>query len=123
MNGAVYLRQSTVEEKVPSEQLICFSVPLRFFPKGGGSMGRMTRRYWNINLKEMMEAGHGTRKWNPKMTPYISAKQACDLVFYAASRGKQFLIVDTKNKEADSVAWATIRAWCQQIGPYRNETS
>ncbi|PHT54981.1 30S ribosomal protein S2, chloroplastic [Capsicum baccatum] len=39
----------------------------------------MTRRYWNINLQEMMEAavhfGHGTRKWNPKMAPYISAKR------------------------------------------------
>lgn len=38
----------------------------------------MARRYWNINLEEMMEAGihfgHGTRKWNPRMTPYISAK-------------------------------------------------
>ncbi|KAK2965089.1 hypothetical protein RJ640_012563 [Escallonia rubra] len=39
----------------------------------------MTKRYWNINLEEMMEAGvhfgHGTRKWNPKMAPYISAKR------------------------------------------------
>ncbi|KAL8545647.1 hypothetical protein ACS0TY_005689 [Phlomoides rotata] len=39
----------------------------------------MTRRYWNINLDEMLEAGvhfgHGTRKWNPKMAPYISAKR------------------------------------------------
>ena len=38
--------------------------------------GEMTRRYWNINLEEMMEAGvhfgHGTRKWNPRMAPYIS---------------------------------------------------
>ncbi|MFS7892152.1 30S ribosomal protein S2 [Helianthus anomalus] len=96
----------------------------------------MTRRYWNINLEEMMEAGvhfgHGTRKWNPKMAPYISAKrkgihitnltrtarflsEACDLVFDAASRGKQFLIVGTKNKEADSVAWAAIRAWCHYV--------
>ncbi|KAJ0786292.1 putative ribosomal protein S2 [Helianthus annuus] len=96
----------------------------------------MTRRYWNINLEEMMEAGvhfgHGTRKWNPKMAPYISAKrkgihitnltrtarflsEACDLVFDAASRGKQFLIVGTKNKEADSVAWAAIRARCHYV--------
>ncbi|KAK6786513.1 hypothetical protein RDI58_015038 [Solanum bulbocastanum] len=66
----------------------------------------MTRRYWNINLEEMMEAGvhfgHATRKWNPKMAPYIFAKhngihitnltrtahfllEACDLVFDAAS--------------------------------------
>ena len=77
----------------------------------------MTKRYWNIDLEEMMRAGvhfgHGTRKWNPRMAPYISAKrkgihiinltrtarflsEACDLVFDAASRGKQFLIVGTK---------------------------
>nr|YP_010583851.1 ribosomal protein S2 [Brocchinia acuminata]YP_010921425.1 ribosomal protein S2 [Brocchinia micrantha]UZT28046.1 ribosomal protein S2 [Brocchinia acuminata]WIL94166.1 ribosomal protein S2 [Brocchinia micrantha]WQM21318.1 ribosomal protein S2 [Brocchinia acuminata]WQM21579.1 ribosomal protein S2 [Brocchinia micrantha] len=91
----------------------------------------MTRRYWNINLEEMMEAGvhfgHGTKKWNPRMAPYISAKrkgihitnlartarflsEVCDLVFDAASRGKSFLIVGTKNKAADSVASAAIRA-------------
>ena len=33
--------------------------------------GEMARRYWNINLEEMMEAGihfgHGTRKWNPRV--------------------------------------------------------
>ncbi|KAK8945656.1 hypothetical protein KSP40_PGU005233 [Platanthera guangdongensis] len=79
----------------------------------------MERRYWNINLEEMMEAGvhfgHGTKKWNPKMAPYISAKrkgihitnltitarflsEACDLVFDAASGGKKLLIVGTKNK-------------------------
>jgi len=91
----------------------------------------MTRRYWNINLEEMMEAGvhfgHGTKKWNPRMAPYISAKrkgihitnlartarflsEACDLVFDASSRGKSFLIVGTKNKASDSVASAAIRA-------------
>ncbi|KAK6768548.1 hypothetical protein RDI58_031334 [Solanum bulbocastanum] len=76
--------------------------------------------------------GHGTRKWNPKMAPYISAKrkgihitnltrtarflsEACDLVFDAASRGKQFLIVGTKNKAADSVEWAAIRARCHYV--------
>ncbi|KAF3654008.1 30S ribosomal protein S2, chloroplastic [Capsicum annuum] len=84
----------------------------------------------------MMEAGvhfgHGTRKWNPKMAPYISAKhkgihitnltrtahflsEACDLVFDAASRGKQFLIVRTKNKTVDSVEWAAIRARCHYV--------
>ncbi|KAL7598313.1 hypothetical protein Lser_V15G23220 [Lactuca serriola] len=84
----------------------------------------------------MMEAGvhfgHGTRKWNPKMAPYISAKrkgihitnltstarflsEACDLVFDAASRGKQFLIVGTKNKEADSVAWAAIKGGLDRL--------
>ena len=96
----------------------------------------MARRYWNINLEEMLEAGvhfgHGTRKWNPRMAPYISAKrkgihiinltrttrflsEACDLVFDAASRRKQFLIVGTKNKAADSVARAAIRARCHYV--------
>ncbi|KAI3864418.1 hypothetical protein MKX03_007773 [Papaver bracteatum] len=41
--------------------------------------------------------GHGTRKWNPRMAPYISAKRK---VFDAASKGKQFLIVGTKKRDA-----------------------
>nr|YP_009432799.1 ribosomal protein S2 [Cassytha filiformis]ATL22029.1 ribosomal protein S2 [Cassytha filiformis]AXV54120.1 ribosomal protein S2 [Cassytha filiformis]QWL21225.1 ribosomal protein S2 [Cassytha filiformis]QWL22415.1 ribosomal protein S2 [Cassytha filiformis]BBA53350.1 ribosomal protein S2 [Cassytha filiformis] len=96
----------------------------------------MTRRYWNMDLAEMMEAGvhfgHGTRKCNPRMAPYISAKrkgihitnltrtarflsEACDLVFDAASIGKHFLIVGTKSKAADSVASAAIRARCHYV--------
>nr|UDZ61379.1 ribosomal protein S2 [Echinodorus berteroi] len=96
----------------------------------------MTRRYWNINLEEMMEAGvyfgHGIRKWNPRMASYISAKrkgihitnltrtarflsEACDLVFDAASRGKHFLIVGTKKKAADLVASAARRARCHYV--------
>ncbi|KAK0576424.1 hypothetical protein LWI29_017216 [Acer saccharum] len=97
---------------------------------------RMGRRYWNINLQEMMEAGihfgHGTRKWNPRMAPFISAKhkgihiinliktarflsEACDLVFDAASRGKQFLIVGTNSKAADLVARAATAARCHYV--------
>nr|YP_010734878.1 ribosomal protein S2 [Amorphophallus coaetaneus]WEI30127.1 ribosomal protein S2 [Amorphophallus coaetaneus] len=96
----------------------------------------MTRRYWNINLEEMMGAGvhfgHGIRKWNPRMAPFISAKrkgihitnltrtarflsEACDLVFDAASRGKHFLIVGTKKEAADSVASAAIKARCHYV--------
>ncbi|KAI5682813.1 hypothetical protein M9H77_04041 [Catharanthus roseus] len=78
----------------------------------GGVWGEMTRRYWNINLEEIMEPGvhfgHGTRKWNPKIGPYIFAK-------HKANRGKQFLIVGTKNKATDSVAWAAIRAQCHYV--------
>nr|YP_009404951.1 ribosomal protein S2 [Lobelia melliana]ASA36936.1 ribosomal protein S2 [Lobelia melliana] len=96
----------------------------------------MTRRYWNINLEEMMEAGvhfgHHIRKWNPKMAPYISANrkgrhitnliktarflsETCDLVFDVARRKKQFLIVGTKKKAADSVLRAAIRARCHYV--------
>ncbi|KAI3838446.1 hypothetical protein MKX03_013210 [Papaver bracteatum] len=96
----------------------------------------MTRRYWNINLEEMMEAGvhfgHGTRKRNPRMAPYISAKrkgihitnltrtarflsEIYDLVFDATSKGKQLLIVGTKNKAVDLVASAAIMDRCHYV--------
>ncbi|WJX32052.1 40S ribosomal protein S2 [Trifolium repens] len=96
----------------------------------------MTKRYWNIILEEMLKVGlhfgHGTRKWNPRMAPFILGKwkgihiinlirtarflsEACNLVFDAASRGKQFLIVDTKKEAADSVTRATIRARCHYV--------
>nr|YP_009435830.1 ribosomal protein S2 [Monopsis flava]ATG25921.1 ribosomal protein S2 [Monopsis flava] len=96
----------------------------------------MTRRYWNINLEELMEAGvhfgHHIKKWNPKMAPYISAKrkgrhitnliktarflsEACDLVFDAASRGKQFLIVGTNKRASDLVLRAALRARCHYV--------
>ncbi|ERN00560.1 hypothetical protein AMTR_s00102p00108730 [Amborella trichopoda] len=96
----------------------------------------MARSYWDINLEEMIGVGvhfgHGTRKWIPRMAPYISGKrkgihitnltrtacslsETCDLVFDAASRGKHFLIVGTKDKAVDSVASATIRARCHYV--------
>nr|DBA09542.1 TPA_asm: ribosomal protein S2 [Corydalis hendersonii var. altocristata] len=96
----------------------------------------MTRRYWNINLEEMMEAGvhlgHQTKKWNPSMAPYIFAKrkgrhitnlartarflsEACNLVFDAASTGKQFLIVGTNKIAVNSVASAARRARCHYV--------
>lgn len=98
--------------------------------------GGMSRRYWNINLEDMLEAGvhfgHATQKWNPRMAPYISAKrkgihiinlirtarflsEACDLVFDAASKGKEFLFVGTKLKAADIVAHAAIKARCHYV--------
>ncbi|WMV28242.1 hypothetical protein MTR67_021627 [Solanum verrucosum] len=66
------------------------------------------------------------------MTPYISAKrkgihitnltriarflsEACDLVFDAASREKQFLIVGTKNKAANLIEWTLIKARCHYV--------
>ncbi|CAK8533595.1 unnamed protein product [Lathyrus sativus] len=96
----------------------------------------MTKRYWNITLEEMLKAGvhfgHETRKWNPRMAPFISEKrkgnhitnltktarflsEACDLAFDAASEGKQFLIVGTKRKVAYSVRRAAIRAQCHYV--------
>nr|YP_009973305.1 ribosomal protein S2 [Salix psammophila]QNH92755.1 ribosomal protein S2 [Salix psammophila] len=136
----MYQRPITGKEKVPSEQLFSSGYLVSFFffekKKREKVWREMIRRYWNINLKEMLETGvhfgHATRKWNPKMAPYISAKrkgihitnltrtarflsEACDLVFDAASRRKQFLIVGTKNKAADPVARAAIRARCHYV--------
>lgn len=69
----------------------------------------MIRRYWNINLKEMLEIGvyfgYVIRKWNLKMVFYIFVKckgiyiinfirivcfllEVCDLVFDVVSRRK-----------------------------------
>ncbi|XVF30266.1 hypothetical protein REPUB_Repub16aG0042100 [Reevesia pubescens] len=48
-----------------------------------------------------------------RTAPFLS--KACDLVFDAASKGKQFLIVGTKNKAVDSVARATTRARCHYV--------
>nr|YP_009339169.1 ribosomal protein S2 [Pelargonium spinosum]API85126.1 ribosomal protein S2 [Pelargonium spinosum] len=96
----------------------------------------MTKRDWNIRLEDMMAArvhlGHDIKKGNPRMAPYISAKlkdthilnlkktarllsETCDLVFEAASKGKQFLIVGTKKEVANSVAQAARTAGCHYV--------
>nr|YP_009671297.1 ribosomal protein S2 [Passiflora affinis]QCX30593.1 ribosomal protein S2 [Passiflora affinis] len=96
----------------------------------------MKRRYWNINLEEMLKAGvhfgHAIKKWNPKMAPYISGNvkgnhitdltrtarflsEACNLLFHAASSRNELLIVCTKKKRADLVARAAIRARCHYV--------
>ncbi|CAH9118115.1 unnamed protein product [Cuscuta epithymum] len=41
--------------------------------------------------------------------------EACDLVFDAASRGKNFLIVGTNTKTANLVARASIKARCHYV--------
>jgi small subunit ribosomal protein S2 len=96
----------------------------------------MKQKVWNINLEEMMEAGvhfgHQARKWNPKMASYIFTErkgihiinlsqtarflsEACDLVFNASNKGKQFLIVGTKYQAADLIASAAIKARCHYV--------
>nr|QYB21718.1 ribosomal protein S2 [Lagarostrobos franklinii]BBF90897.1 ribosomal protein S2 [Lagarostrobos franklinii] len=96
----------------------------------------MTKYSWNIKLEEMMKAGvhlgHKTIKRNPKMAPYIfterrnlhiinltqtarSLSKACDLVFDAAGKGKQFLIVGTKNPAAGAAKSAALRARCHYV--------
>nr|YP_009138247.1 ribosomal protein S2 [Erodium chrysanthum]ACH47273.1 ribosomal protein S2 [Erodium chrysanthum]AIA81380.1 ribosomal protein S2 [Erodium chrysanthum] len=98
----------------------------------------MKRRYWNIQLEELIAAGvhfgHKINKWNPKMAPFISIypkyegthisnltrtarrlAEACNLVFDAASRGQSFLLVGTKKEAANSVLRAARRARCHYV--------
>nr|YP_009294809.1 ribosomal protein S2 [Cytinus hypocistis]AMR36148.1 ribosomal protein S2 [Cytinus hypocistis] len=102
------------------------------------NMQEIKKIYWNIKLEEMLEAGvhfgHSIKKWNPRMERYIYKKkkgihiinliktarflsEACNLLFYAASIGKEILIVYTnKDKEVtDLVVNAAIKARCHYV--------
>lgn len=77
-----------------------------------------------VQIKDLMEAGvhfgHQTRRWNPKMKPYIfkeqtgiyiidlrqtldSLQKAYDILLQMASEGKTILFVGTKRQAKDSV--------------------
>ena len=79
----------------------------------------------DISMKELLEAGvhfgHQTRRWNPKMKPYIFGKRngiyiidlqktlklfqhAAGFVYELAAEGKTILFVGTKRQAADVVA-------------------
>ncbi|KAH7285603.1 hypothetical protein KP509_33G036300 [Ceratopteris richardii] len=96
----------------------------------------MQQKNRNINLEEMMVAGihfgHQTQKWDPKMSSYIFTErkgvhildltqtpriliETCDLLFNAAAKGEEFLIVGTKHQVADLVASTTLRAQCHYV--------
>ncbi|EMF80729.1 ribosomal protein S2-like protein [Leptospira weilii serovar Topaz str. LT2116] len=75
-----------------------------------------------ISMKNLLETGvhfgHQTRKWNPKMAPYVftarngihiidlqktvqKAKEAYDALKKLTSEGKKVLFVGTKNKRGE----------------------
>jgi len=77
-----------------------------------------------VTLKELLEAGvhfgHQTRRWNPKMKPYIFGKrngiyivdlqktvalfrEAAEFVHDLGARGKQVLFVGTKRQAAEAI--------------------
>jgi small subunit ribosomal protein S2 len=87
-----------------------------------------------VTLAELLEAGvhfgHQSRRWNPKMFPYIYAErngihiidlvqtaqlltQACDFVRKASESGKKFLFVGTKRQ-----ASAVISQEADRCGAY-----
>jgi small subunit ribosomal protein S2 len=78
-----------------------------------------------VTLAELLEAGvhfgHQSRRWNPKMFPYIYAERngihiidlvqtaqlltkACEFVRQASEEGKKFLFVGTKRQAAGVIA-------------------
>ncbi|MDF2671984.1 MAG: ribosomal protein [Clostridiales bacterium] len=84
-----------------------------------------------ISMKQLLEAGvhfgHQTRRWNPKMAPYIfterngiyiidlqktvkKMEEAYDFVKSAAVEGKEILFVGTKKQAQDSVREEAIRS-------------
>nr|QBE88797.1 ribosomal protein S2 [Pharnaceum aurantium] len=98
----------------------------------------MKRRYWNINLQDMMAVslymGKKIKQWNPRMViPYICAEfkgrhlinlpltarflsAACDSLFYAASNKKNILfIATTKPKIASFITRAAKKTRCHYI--------
>lgn len=83
-----------------------------------------------LNIKQLLEAGvhfgHQTRRWNPKMKPYIFGsrngiyiidlqktvvlfKEAYDFVVEIVSQGESVLFVGTKKQAQDSVVEETKR--------------
>ena len=84
-----------------------------------------------ISMKQLLEAGvhfgHQTRRWNPKMAPYIfterngiyiidlqktvkKMEEAYDFVKSASAEGKEILFVGTKKQAQDSVREEAIRS-------------
>ncbi|HZI63205.1 MAG TPA: 30S ribosomal protein S2 [Thermoanaerobaculia bacterium] len=84
-----------------------------------------------VNMKELLEAGvhfgHQTRRWNPKMKPYIfgkrngiyildlqktvkMVKQATDFVLGLGREGRSLLFVGTKRQAQEAIAEEANRA-------------
>jgi len=84
----------------------------------------------SITMKELLEAGvhfgHQTKRWNPRMKPYIFGerngiyiidlqktlhlfREAAQVVTELASQGKSFLFVGTKRQAQDAIAEESAR--------------
>nr|ARW69319.1 ribosomal protein S2 [Polysiphonia sp.] len=84
-----------------------------------------------VSLEELLEAGvhfgHQSRRWNPKMFPYIYTERngihiidlvqtaqllndACDFVKKCSQQGKTFLFLGTKRQAAGIIAKEAIRS-------------
>nr|YP_009312886.1 Ribosomal protein S2 [Helminthora furcellata]SCW21140.1 Ribosomal protein S2 [Helminthora furcellata]SCW24000.1 Ribosomal protein S2 [Helminthora furcellata] len=84
-----------------------------------------------VTLEELLESGvhfgHQSRRWNPKMFPYIYTErngihiidlvqtaqlltEACDFVRKCSEEGKKFLFLGTKRQAAEIIAQEAIRS-------------
>lgn len=84
-----------------------------------------------VSLEELLEAGvhfgHQSRRWNPKMFPYIYTErngihiidlvqtaqllnEACEFIKISAGEGKTFLFLGTKRQAAGIIASEAIRS-------------
>ncbi|MBR8832366.1 MAG: 30S ribosomal protein S2 [Chroococcopsis gigantea SAG 12.99] len=89
-----------------------------------------------VSLEELLESGvhfgHQTRRWNPKMAPYIYTarngvhiidlvqtaqlmEDAYDYVKKAADQGKKFLFVGTKRQAAAIISQEASRSGCNFV--------
>jgi len=89
-----------------------------------------------VSLAELLEAGvhfgHQSRRWNPKMFPYIYAERngihiidlvqtsqlltnACEFVRKSSQEGKKFLFVGTKRQAASVVSQEAERCGANYI--------
>lgn len=92
--------------------------------RGGGITNKRRYHLSVISMKQLLEAGvhfgHQTRRWNPKMKPFIFGsrngiyiidlqktvvlfKEAYDFVVEVVSRGESVLFVGTKKQAQDAV--------------------
>nr|YP_009313908.1 Ribosomal protein S2 [Hommersandiophycus borowitzkae]SCW22162.1 Ribosomal protein S2 [Hommersandiophycus borowitzkae] len=84
-----------------------------------------------VTLEELLESGvhfgHQSRRWNPKMFPYIYTErngihiidlvqtaqlltEACDFIRQCSAEGKRFLFLGTKRQAAEIIAQEALRS-------------
>lgn len=99
--------------------------------EGGGGKNQGGRKMSVISMKQLLEAGvhfgHQTRRWNPKMAPYIfterngiyiidlqktvkKIEEAYDFVKSVSVDGKDVLFVGTKKQAQEAIGEEAVRA-------------
>ena len=108
------------------------------FRRGGNKTTKIRRKHKMavVSMKQLLEAGvhfgHQTRRWNPKMAPYIFTErngiyiidlqktvkkldEAYNFVHEVAANGGEILFVGTKKQAADSIKEEATRAGAHYV--------